>query len=229
MPKGSSSSSTEGMVMRAAALATFMVLGACLPCVVSAGPDAPGAASVVLPIVVHVAEVDGQPVVPADFIAERVERANAIFAPYAVSFAVSATRPLAAAHAVLESRADRDALASEVGKGVIDCFVVRSMRDVDVPTEMRRGVHWHAPSAPGSSRRPHFVILTALGGVSVLAHELGHYLGNPAHSAVVGNLMSYDHGGQLPVLDAAQLKRLERTLRGYLRRRELVPVASPQG
>jgi hypothetical protein len=205
------------MAMRAVVM---MVLATCWPCAASA---APGAAAVVLPIVVHVAEVDGQAVVPADFVALRVERANAIFAAYGVSFVVSATRPLAGTHAVLESRADRDALASEVENGVINCFVARSMRDVDAPTEMRRGVHWHAPARAGSSMRPHFVILSALGGVSVLAHELGHYLGNPAHSDVVGNLMSYDHGGQLPVLDAAQQKRLERALRGYLRRRELVP------
>jgi hypothetical protein len=209
--------------VRAAAL---LVLGACWPCAASASPEAP---PVVLPIVVHVAEVDGQPVVPADFVAQRVERANAIFAPYAVSFAVSATRPLAAAHAVLESRADRDALASQVDTGVIDCFVVRSMRDVDDPTELRRGVHWHAPARAGSSARPHYVILSTLGGISVLAHELGHYLGNPAHSDVVGNLMSYDHGGQLPVLDTAQRKRLERVLRGYLRRRELVPLGASEG
>ena len=209
----------DGVALRAAALALAV---ACWPSAASAAGDAP---TVVLPIVVHVVMVDGQPVVPVDFVAQRVERANAIFAAYGVAFAVSETRPLAAAHAALEDRADRDALGSEASHGAIDCFVVRSMRDVDDPTQMRRGVHWHAPSPPGA----HFVILSAIGGVSVLAHELGHYLGNSAHSEVVGNLMSYDHGGRLPVLDAAQVKRLERTLRGYLRRRELVPLAAPEG
>jgi hypothetical protein len=170
-----------------------------------------------LPLVVHVAELDGKPVASPEFIAERIERANQIYAPYHVAFAVVGRKPLAAAHARLETRADRDALGAEVGKGVIDCFVVQSLRDVDEPERMRRGVHWHSASFPPA----HFVILSTLGGPDVLAHELGHYLGNPNHSETPGNLMSYQRGEVPPFLDPVQLAHLERALRRYVASHEL--------
>lgn len=176
-----------------------------------------------LPIVVHVAELDGEPVASEAFIAERIERANQIFAPYHVAFVVTGRKPLAAAHARLETRADRDKLGAKVGKGVIDLFVVESLRDVDEPGRMRRGVHWRSASLP----RAHFVILSTLGGPDVLAHELGHYLGNPNHSDTPGNLMSYERGDAPPFLDAAQVARLERALRRYLGSRELRTVRNP--
>ena len=169
----------------------------------------------VLPIAVHVVHVDGSPVVPRSFVDQQLERANAIFTPYGVRFAEpSAPPPLAARHAALETREDRDALGAHAAPGVIHCFVVRSLRDVDDPTQMRRGVHWHAPDS-------HFVILSSSAGLNVLAHELGHFLGNPAHSQTPGNLMSYLPGPGLPVLDGKQLRKLERAVRGYLARKEL--------
>jgi hypothetical protein len=183
-----------------------------------AGTRVDGAAPRSLPVVVHMAEQAGQPVATPEFVAERLQRANEIFARYGVSFELKRALPLAAAHARLETRADRDALGAEVQRGVIDCFVVESLRDVDEPERMRRGVHWHSRTHASA----HYVIISTLGGPGVLAHELGHYLGNPAHSQTVGNLMSYAWGDGLPVLEPAQVERLQRSLRGYLRRGELV-------
>jgi hypothetical protein len=177
----------------------------------------------VLPIAWHVVEDAAGPVVSAAFLAERLERANAIYAPYGIAFAAVSHDALPERHAALESRADRDALAAASSRGAINCFVVRSLRDVDDPAQMRRGVHWHAPSS-------HFVILSSIAGLNVLAHELGHFLGNPAHSETAGNLMSYQPGPALPVLDDKQLRRLARAVRGYLARKELRAVKhSPQG
>jgi hypothetical protein len=202
-----------------------ILTGAIGAAMLASGTPAAARKPVTLEIAFHVAQVDGQPVVEAAFIDERLERANQIFAPYGVAFVRTRLQPLAAEHAVIESRADRDALGVEVGRGVIDCFVVRSFRDVDDPTEMRRGVHWHSQTHAGA----HFVILSTIGGPNVLAHELGHFLGNPQHSQVPGNLMSYEHGTGLPVLDATQIRQLERALRGYLARHELRPVRTPSG
>jgi hypothetical protein len=168
----------------------------------------------VLPIVVHVASSDGHPVADAQFIADRIARANEIYAAYALRFAVIRQLPLDAKYLHIETRADRDALGAEIGHGAIDCFVVESLRDVDEPERMRRGVHWHSRTHAGA----HFLILSILGGVDVLAHELGHFLGNAEHSDTPGNLMSYQHTEVLPFLDADQLVRLRATLRGYLRR-----------
>lgn len=172
---------------------------------------------VVLPIAWHVAELDGRAVVGDEFLTERLARANEIYAPYGVAFAAVSRSKLAAEHAALETKADRDALAPGVERGVINCFVVKSLRDVDDPTQMRRGVHWHARESGGR----HFVILSSIAGPNVLAHELGHFLGNPGHSETPGNLMNQRAGPTLPVLDAKQVRKLERAVRAYLASGEL--------
>lgn len=177
-----------------------------------------------LPLAVHVVEQAGQPIADEAFVRARVERANEIYAPYRVGFVVQQRLPLAAAHAHMSSRGDRDALASYLRRKVINCFVVSSLRDVDEPERMRRGVHWHAASRPGA----HYVIISLLGDRDVLSHELGHYLGNPEHSPTPGNLMSYERGSVLPFLDATQLTRMERSLRGYFKRGELKPAEAPR-
>jgi hypothetical protein len=173
--------------------------------------------TVVLPLVVHVVAATEADVVPDSFVAERVARANEIFAPYGVSFVVAKAVVLPAKHAALETRADRDALGAYAKRGVIDCFVVRSLRDVDDPQHLRRGVHWRSQTHAGTR----YVIISSISGTNVLAHELGHYLGNHAHSEVAGNLMSYTAGEGLPVLDAKQQKRLSRTVRELLKSGEL--------
>jgi hypothetical protein len=183
---------------------------------------ASNAERVVLPIAFHVVEVEGQPIVDSGFIAQRLERANQIFAPHGVVFEQTAALALGSEHAAIETREDRDALGANAGHGVIDCFVVRSLRDVDDPTQVRRGVHWHVQAHAGA----HFVILSSISGPNVLAHELGHFLGNPEHSQVPGNLMSYLPGKGLPTLDPAQVKRVARSVRGYLLRHELRAVSS---
>lgn len=178
-------------------------------------------AGTLLPIVLHVATVNGAPVVPQSFIEAQLARANEIFAPYGVSFAIEAQVELAERHARQRSRRDRDRLRTEVRAGAIHCFIVAELLDVDEPGRVRRGVHWHARDRP----RSRYVILSAIAGPNVLAHELGHYLGNREHSPVRGNLMSYEHGDQLPVLDAAQQERLSRALRASLASGELRQAA----
>jgi hypothetical protein len=165
----------------------------------------------------QIARVDGEAVVPIAFVEERLEQANQIYAPYGVHFDAGTILDLAAQHAALETPSDRDALGAKVRRGVINCFVVRSLRDVDEPERMRRGVHWHSRAFAGA----HYVILSSIAGPDVLAHELGHFLGNPKHSEVAGNLMSYQRGEVPPFLDQAQLRRLNRVLHGYLSSGEL--------
>ncbi len=171
----------------------------------------------------HVAERGGVPVVDDAFIADRIARANQIFAVRGVQFEVTSRKPLAERHAAMETRADRDALGAYFARGTLHVFCVASLRDVDEPERMRRGVHWRSTTHRGA----HFVIVSAIAGVSVLAHELGHYLGNPEHSDVPGNLMSYEHTEVLPFLDEVQAARLRRRLKAYLASKELVPVRAP--
>lgn len=151
-----------------------------------------------------------------------VARANRVFAPARLSFELAALRPLDGAHAHLETRRDRHALAAKVRPGVINLFVVASLRDVDEPNRMRQGVHWR----PDRARpRLHYVIVSSAASEYVLAHELGHYFGNHRHAETPGNVMSYIRLGE-PFFDETQLRVIERHSRRFLRTGELVARGS---
>jgi hypothetical protein len=165
-----------------------------------------------IPIVFHVVERDGEAVAPPSFIATQLAAANEIYRPLGIELVDQQQVPLAASHAELITRADRDALAPHVHKGVIHCFIVGKLMDVDEPGRERRGVHWHPPRPQLS-----FVIVSKISKPYVLAHELGHFFGNPKHSDVAGNLMSYAWTVQPPVLDAGQIERVKKTLATMLK------------
>jgi hypothetical protein len=184
---------------------------------------------ITLEVVFHVAEMDGRPVADEAYLDPRLERANEIFAPLGVVFARKELRPLGAEHATIDDASGRDVLGGQVTRGVVNCFVVRTFRDLGDPNVLRRGVHWHSRTHRGA----HFVILSSRShDINVLAHELGHFMGNPQHSFTHGNLMSYDRGEELPVFDAKQIRNVQRALRRYVATREVramkvQPVASP--
>lgn len=152
----------------------------------------------------------------------QVAAAEALFGPHGVHFVKAAARPLAGRFARLETRADRDALSKELAKGVVNVFVVASLRDVDDPSRLRMGVHWR----PKGDERKHYVIVAASAQPTTLAHELGHFFGN-GHSKVRDNLMSYDRSGAEVFLDADQVRRIQSFARIYVRSRELLPVTPP--
>jgi hypothetical protein len=159
----------------------------------------------------------GKPVAQPEWLAGEIDAAQSLFTPFGVQFTKTEGAPLEARLAHMETRADRDGLARHRSPHVIDVFVVDSLRDVDDPSQMRRGVHWHAPSGA------HYLILVASAPTTVLAHELGHYFGNP-HSHVVDNIMSYERTGASVFFDAAQGKRIASRAREYVRSGELLPV-----
>lgn len=168
-------------------------------------------------VVAH--EASGAPVRDAAWLDTQVRWANRVFAPSGIQFEPLSERSLATEHAHLESRRDRHALARHVEAGLINVFVVGSMRDVDDPTQMRRGVHWRSVGRPDR----HYLVLTSIGPPTTLAHELGHYFGNRRHRWVDGNIMSYRHGPD-PRFDPDQLRRVVRTAREELRRRLIYPT-----
>lgn len=159
----------------------------------------------------------GKPVAQPEWLSVELDAAQALFTPFGVRFTKTAGAPLEARLAHMETRADRDALATHMAPHVIDVFVVDSLRDVDDTSQMRRGVHWHAPSGA------HYLILVASAPATVLAHELGHYFGNP-HSQVVDNVMSYERSGAAVFFDADQGKRIAAKARAYVRSGELSPL-----
>lgn len=199
-------------VTRAALLGVVAVLGGLGP------PAWAGEREVVrLGLAVHVAREEGEPVADEAFIDRQVETANRIYAPYGVQFERRERHDRDARAAHMATRADRDALGAFVRPHWINVFVVASLMDVDEAERVRRGVHWHsARHVPA-----HYLILSRISFDAVLAHELGHFLGNPRHSETPGNLMSYHHTDMLPFLDDAQQKRLHRSVAAYLRTAEL--------
>jgi hypothetical protein len=171
-----------------------------------------------LPLVFHVVtDADGRAVADAPFLTEALARANTIYAPYGIAFRDAGRSALPARHALLTSRADRDALLPYVRRGAIHCMVVATLMDVDEPGRERRGVHWYTRGAP----RPHAVLLSARAEPRVLAHELGHYLGLPEHRQVPGNVMSYLWGDGVPSFDPDQVTRITRTVARMRARGEL--------
>ncbi len=151
----------------------------------------------------------------------QVARANEIFAPADVAFRSGERVALEGEGPDLITRGHRHRLNPHVVPNVINVFVVRSLADVDIAGRFIRGVHWR--SRRGSASTQHYCILSAIAGSTVLAHELGHFFGNP-HSATPGNIMSYERGEGPPFFDAGQLRRIRRHAERFLRSRELSPV-----
>lgn len=151
------------------------------------------------PLSLAFASVDGQRVQDSAWQQAELAEAERLYAPLGVHFRVVSERTITTPRAHLETRADRDALAVDCAPKAINVFVVASLRDVDDGVSVRRGVHWRSSQHP--SQR--YVILSAIAGPSVLAHELGHYFGN-GHSAVTDNVMSYERTGAEVFLDARQ-------------------------
>ncbi|MET0287108.1 MAG: hypothetical protein ABW352_21670 [Polyangiales bacterium] len=171
-----------------------------------------------VPVLLHVAREHGADVASEEFIATQLEHANTIYRPLGIELVIAGRRTFQAAR--MNTREDRDALGAHLRAGVVNWFVVAQLMDVDEPGRERRGVHWRVRATP--SRR--FVIVSAISGPYVLAHELGHFFGNPNHSDVAGNLMCYTQTDQVPFLDHPQQANVARTLRGMRTRGELSPL-----
>lgn len=154
---------------------------------------------------------DGKDVRGRDWVYERLDLAERLYAPLGVHLHVAQFRALDARLARIGDPKERDAFAPLVTAGTIDVFVVRSLRDADVKTLYRMGVTWDSHTAP--SRR--YIVLSAESKLSSLAHELGHYLGIQPHSTVKNNLMSYDREDELVFLDATQMALVKAAARAF--------------
>jgi hypothetical protein len=176
-----------------------------------------------LPLSITVADHEGASVVSDAWIEAQVENANTLFTPHGVSFRVVGRASMDGRHARLETRRDRHALGALLHTGVIDAFIVLSLRDVDDPSRYRQGVHWRPLG--GYPRGAHVVIVSSIAGPTVLAHELGHYFGN-GHSDVPGNIMSYERGEVPPFFDEVQARRIRASARRFLGGGELRPATA---
>lgn len=172
-----------------------------------------------LPLSIAVVTADGKTAQTRVWIDAQVAEAQRIYGKLGVSFRAAEVRRLSPRFAKLETKADRDALAGELKPGVINVFVVGSLRDVDDPTIYRMGVHW----APNGNLKKQYVIVSAAARKTTLAHEVGHYF-SLQHTDVTDNLMSYKREGPDIVLNLFQQKKVIASVKGYVAKKELVPT-----
>ena len=165
----------------------------------------PAQADVTVGLSIAIAHDDkGSRIADDAWLNEQIAQVNHFFAPLGTSFRWTKTKELAEPHGEMHTRADRNALTPLTEPtGVVDVFVVRSLDDVDEPGTVRRGVCW---TGLGGKR---FIILSRIAPPQVLAHALGHFFGNPQHSAVPDNLMSYTRAGGTVFLDPFQIAKIK--------------------
>ncbi|HVJ93470.1 MAG TPA: hypothetical protein VM580_26895 [Labilithrix sp.] len=174
-----------------------------------------------LSVAIARAENGVDPVVDDAWMERQIDEANRLFGPIGTRFRWTIEKPLAEPHGALHTRTDRDALTNLGEKAVIDVFVVRELEDVDEPGRFRMGVCW---TGLGGRR---FIVVSRTAAPRVLAHELGHFFGNP-HSPVMNNLMSYSRDGSPVFLDARQSSTIENMTTRFLDTGRLVDVGPPR-
>jgi len=166
-----------------------------------------------------IASERGERVVDDAWVERQIDEANALFSPLGTRFRWTMERDLAEPHGEMHSRADRDALTPLTTSGLIDVFLVRELEDVDEPGRRRMGVCW---TGLGGKR---LIVLSRIARPKVLAHELGHFFGNP-HTKVVNNLMSYARDGGVVFLDETQQARIRRLSARFLDTGRLIDVGT---
>jgi hypothetical protein len=164
-----------------------------------------------LPLTVAVAavHVNGERVVDDAWVDAQWAAVDGLYAGIGIRFERRWVDPLPETSARLETKEDRDALGDHFVEGAVNVFFVKSLLDIDEIGRIRMGVCWRAP---GNKR---FVAVASNAKPTVLAHELGHFLGN-GHSKVVDNVMSYDRTGGPVFFDATQKKTMRATARKLL-------------
>jgi hypothetical protein len=178
-------------------------------------------AETTFPLHIAVAREGSDRIVDREWLEEQLATANRLFVPFGTRFRWVLDKDLPEPHGEMHTRPQRTALSKLTSEHVIDIFVVRALEDVDEPGRMRMGVCWTG----NAGKR--YVILSRTAATSVLAHELGHYFGNP-HSAVTNNVMSYSRDGGDVFFDEAQARTIKAFTSRFLKEKTLVPVsASP--
>jgi hypothetical protein len=161
-------------------------------------------------VAVGAVTVDGERVVDDTWVDAQWAAVDRLYAGFGIRFERRWAEALPETSARLETKEDRDALGEHFVDGAINVFFVKALLDIDEIGRIRMGVCWRTPA------RKRFVAVASNAKRTVLAHELGHFLGN-GHSKVVDNVMSYDRSGGPVFFDATQKKAMRATAAQLLR------------
>jgi len=170
-----------------------------------------------LPVAVAAVTIDGGRVVDDAWVDAQWASVDRLYSGFGIRFDRRWVDPLPETSARLETKEDRDALGEHVLESTINVFFVKSLMDIDEIGRIRMGVVWRTP------QKKRFVAVASNAKRTVLAHELGHFLGN-GHSKVVDNVMSYDRTGGPVFFDANQKKTMRATALQLLRDGVVKPV-----
>lgn len=141
-----------------------------------------------LPITLHVATDDGEPVMSRAAAQAWVRRANQALAPYGLSVEVVAVRRMPAGWSEVTRWQSRRALAGYAPPdGTIHVFAIDALDD---GRRMRRirGLHWRYRGLTRSLRGREYVVVTTAAPSTTFAHEIGHLFGL-RHTTRVDNIM----------------------------------------
>ncbi|MBV8757629.1 MAG: matrixin family metalloprotease [Deltaproteobacteria bacterium] len=174
-------------------------------------------------IQLHLASDDRGPVVSEDFIAEQLAAANKHFEPLDIGFEIVGVDALPASAVHVETRSDRDGLATDrLGGKLIHVFLVGQLDDVDDEDRIDFGVTWHAKH---DDRK--YVIVASQALPRTLAHELGHFFGLP-HSSYAISIMNKTERKEPPqdqrTFADEEIAAMRPVLRRLLRDRVIVDV-----
>jgi hypothetical protein len=168
-------------------------------------------------VAVSAVNVDGERVVDDAWVDAQWAAVDRLYAGFGIRFDRRWADSLPETSARLETKEDRDALGDHFVDGAINVFFVKALLDIDEIGRIRMGVCWRTPA------RKRFVAVASNAKPTVLAHELGHFLGN-GHSKVVDNVMSYDRSGGPVFFDATQKRTMRATALQLLRDGIVKPV-----
>lgn len=171
-----------------------------------------------LPVSIAVVVANGKAAQSQAWIDAQLAEAQRIYNGFGIYFRKAEVRRLPPQFDELKNRKDRDALATQLKKGVINVFIVSTLIDVDNPTQERMGVHW----APNGDLKKQYCIVAAGARKTTMAHEIGHFF-TLQHTQVPDNLMSYIRTGADVVMNSQQKQKVIASAKTYVARKELVP------